>query len=94
MFGSFTVEQEGRSGRCSFWHIALRQLPDSDPLGAFVTRIKTNLGIEKEDQDALVIAAVKLIERGRAEGNPLRAFLRDRTHLQVDAPGSQARSVE
>jgi predicted acylesterase/phospholipase RssA len=94
MFGSFTVGQESRSSRCSFWHLALRQLPDSDPLGASVTRIKTNLGIEKEDQDALVIAAGKLIERGRTEGTPLRTLLRDRTHLQVDAPGGLARSVE
>jgi hypothetical protein len=47
-----------------FWHLALRQLPEDDPLGAKVTRIKTNLGLEQADQDALIRAARQLIEQG------------------------------
>jgi hypothetical protein len=33
MFGTFQVGMNGHGGTCRFWHIALRQLPDSDPLG-------------------------------------------------------------
>lgn len=61
MFGTFTVN--GSQSVCTFWHLALRQLPESDPLGAKVTRIKTNLGLEQADQDALILAARQLIEQ-------------------------------
>jgi hypothetical protein len=57
MFGTFRVGLNGNGGTCRFWHIALRQLPGSDPLGDRVTYIKTNLGLSTEDQAALVTAA-------------------------------------
>lgn len=62
MFSAFMVN--GSQRVCSFWHLALRQLPDDDPLGAKVTRIKTSLGLEQADQDALIRAAHELIEQG------------------------------
>ena len=62
MFSTFTVN--GSQSICMFWHLALRQLPEDDPLGAKVTRIKTNLGLEQADQDALIRAARQLIEQG------------------------------
>lgn len=62
MFSTFTVN--GSQSVCTFWHLALRQLPEDDPLGAKVTRIKTNLGLEQADQDALIRAARQLIEQG------------------------------
>lgn len=62
MFSTFTVN--GSQSICTFWHLALRQLPEDDPLGAKVTRIKTNLGLEQADQDALIRAARQLIEQG------------------------------
>ncbi|MGZ8383569.1 MAG: hypothetical protein ACXWWE_06110, partial [Nitrospira sp.] len=65
MFGTFPVGLNGVSGTCHFWHIALRQLPDSDPLGARVTGIKTNLGLSAEDQASLVEAAARLVAQGR-----------------------------
>ncbi len=61
MFGTFTVN--GSRAVCTFWHLALRQLPEDDPLGAKVTSIKTSLGLEQADQDALIRAARRLIER-------------------------------
>lgn len=61
MFGTFTVNES--QAVCTFWHLALRQLPESDPLGAKVTRIKTNLGLEQADQEALIRAARQLIEQ-------------------------------
>lgn len=67
MFGTFQVGMNGNGGTCRFWHIALRQLPDSDPLGDRVTHIKTNLGLSAEDQAALVTAAARLVAKGRAE---------------------------
>ena len=67
MFGTFQVGMNGHGGTCRFWHIALRQLPDSDPLGDRVTHIKTNLGLSAEDQAALVTAAARLVAKGRAE---------------------------
>ena len=67
MFGTFQVGMNGNGGSCRFWHIALRQLPDSDPLGDRVTHIKTNLGLSAEDQAALVTAAARLVAKGRAE---------------------------
>lgn len=78
MFGTFTVN--GSQSVCTFWHLALRQLSDEDPLGAKVTRIKTSLGLEQVDQDALIRVARQLIEQGiktlQDEGaGP--AFLRD-----------------
>ena len=51
-------------GTCRFWHVALRQLPDSDPLGEQVTHIKTNLGLAAEDQAALTVAAARLVAKG------------------------------
>lgn len=65
MFGTFPVGSNGSGGTCHFWHIALRQLPDSDPLGARVTSIKTNLGLSAEDQASLVEAAARLVAQGR-----------------------------
>jgi hypothetical protein len=62
MFGTFAVN--GSQSVCTFWHLALRQLPDDDPLGVKVTRIKTSLGLEQADQDALIRAARQLIEQG------------------------------
>lgn len=59
MFSTFTVN--GSQSVCTFWHLALRQLPDTDPLGAKVTRIKTNLGLEQADQEALIRAARQLV---------------------------------
>lgn len=64
-FGAFHVGSNGGGGTCNFWHIALRQLPDSDPLGARVTGIKTNLGLSTEDQASLVEAAARLVAQGR-----------------------------
>ena len=68
-FGSFRVGQDGVGGTCRFWHVALRQLPDSDPLGEYVTHIKTNLGLSAEDQAALITAAARLVAKGRQEMN-------------------------
>lgn len=65
MFGTFAVGSNGMGGTCHFWHIALRQLPDGDPLGARVTGIKTNLGLSAEDQAALIEAAARLVGQGR-----------------------------
>jgi len=59
MFSTFTVN--GSQSVCTFWHLALRQLPESDPLGAKVTRIKTSLGLDQADQDALISAARELM---------------------------------
>ncbi|THJ24264.1 MAG: hypothetical protein CAF44_001065 [Nitrospira sp. CG24D] len=78
MFSTFTVN--GSQSVCTFWHLALRQLPDADPLGARVTRIKTSFGLESTDQDALIRAARQLIEQGvkisrETEIDP--AFLRE-----------------
>lgn len=67
MFGTFQVGMNGNGGTCRFWHIALRQLPDGDPLGDRVTHIKTNLGLSAEDQAALVTAAARLVAKGREE---------------------------
>lgn len=67
MFGTFQVGMNGNGGTCRFWHIALRQLPDSDPLGDRVTHIKTNLGLSTEDQAALATAATRLVAKGREE---------------------------
>ena len=67
MFGTFRVGLNGAGGTCRFWHIALRQLPDSDPLGARVTGIQTNLGLAAEDQAALIEAAMRLVTEGRKE---------------------------
>lgn len=78
MFGTFTVN--GSQAVCTFWHLALRQLPESDPLGAKVTRIKTNLGLEQADQEALVRAARQLMEQslGRLQEEQVGpVFLRD-----------------
>lgn len=62
MFSTFTVN--GSQSVCTFWHLALRQLPDDDPLGMQVTRIKTSLGLEQADQEALIRAAHQLMEQG------------------------------
>jgi predicted acylesterase/phospholipase RssA len=65
MLGTFPVGLNGTGGICHFWHIALRQLPDNDPLGARVTGIKTNLGLSAEDRASLVEAAARLVAQGR-----------------------------
>jgi len=68
-FGTFRVGQNGSGGVCQFWHVALRQLPDSDPLGERVTHIATNLGLSADDQAALTAAAARLVAKGREEMN-------------------------
>ncbi len=78
MFGTFTVN--GSQAACTFWHLALRQLPESDPLGAKVTRIKTSLGLEQADQDALISAARELMGQSLSrlqEEQVGSVFLRD-----------------
>lgn len=65
MVGTFQVGPAGAGGLCHFWHIALRQLPESDSLGARVTAIKTNLGLTAEDQALLIEAAARLVSAGR-----------------------------
>lgn len=74
MFGTFMVGRNGSGSACRFWHLSLRQLPDHDPLGARVTRIKTNLGLDQSDQAALIQAAEHVVQQAldRAEG-PNRA---------------------
>ncbi|MEQ1794545.1 MAG: patatin-like phospholipase family protein [Nitrospira sp.] len=62
MFSTFAVN--GSQSACTFWHLALKQLSDDDPLGAKVTRIKTSLGLERADQDDLIRAAHQLMEQG------------------------------
>lgn len=66
-FSTFRVRPDGTGGSCRFWHVALGQLPDSDPLGERVTHIKTNLGLPADEQAALVEAAARLVARGRAD---------------------------
>lgn len=73
-FGSFRVGEDGGGGFCRFWHVALRQLPDSDPLGEHVTHITTNLGLSAEDQAALIAAAARLVAKGRQEMNGTAAW--------------------
>ena len=68
-FGSFRVGGDDGGGSCRFWHVALRQLPDTDPLGEHVTHITTNLGLSAEDQTALMTAAARLVAKGRVEMN-------------------------
>lgn len=70
MFGTFMVGRNGSGSACRFWHLSLRQLPDHDPLGARVTRIKTNLGLDQSDQEALIQAAEHVVQQAldRAEG--------------------------
>jgi len=73
-FGTFRVGPDGTGGSCRFWHVALRHLPDSDPLGERVTHIKTNLGLPADDQAALVEAAARLVTRGRADMHRLEGW--------------------
>jgi predicted acylesterase/phospholipase RssA len=70
MFSTFMVGRNGSGSACRFWHLSLRQLPDHDPLGARVTRIKTNLGLDQSDQEALIQAAEHVVQQAldRAEG--------------------------
>lgn len=87
MFSTFHVN--GSQSVCTFWHLALRQLPDTDPLGARVTRIKTSFGLEAIDREALIRAARQLIEQGikisrETEIGP--AFLRE-----VGSPANTSR---
>ena len=88
MFGTFPVGSNGMGGTCRFWHIALRQLPDSDPLGARVTGIKTNLGLSAEDQAALIEAAARLVEQGREDMNRTEgwAAFMESSSAQVSSP--------
>lgn len=60
--GTFSPGPSGTP--CTFWHVALRQLPDDEPLGRRVTRIPTNLRMDPADRDALESAARFLVERG------------------------------
>lgn len=84
-FGRFPVGRNGDGDSCDFWHLALRQLPDSDPLGKQVTQIKTNLGLSAEEQAALTEAAARLVANGLAElrtRNGLAKFLEGRPMVQ------------
>lgn len=73
-FGTFRVGPDGTGGSCRFWHVALRQLPDSDPLGERVTHIKTNLGLPADDQAALIEAAARLVAGGRVDMHRLEGW--------------------
>jgi predicted acylesterase/phospholipase RssA len=66
-FGAFRLGRRGGDGSCRFWHLALRQLSDHDPVGVRVTRIRTNLGLERADQEALARAARILVDQARTE---------------------------
>ena len=66
-FGTFRAGREPGSGSCRFWHLALRQLSDRDALGVRVTRIRTNLGLERGDQEDLARAARILVDQARTE---------------------------
>ena len=66
-FGSFRAGHEAGGGSCRFWHLALRQLSDHDALGVRVTRIRTNLGLERGDQEDLARAARILVDQARNE---------------------------
>jgi hypothetical protein len=66
-FGVFRVGRDGDAGSCRFWHLALRQLSDDDALGLRVTRIRTNLGLDRADQEDLARAASILVDQARAE---------------------------
>jgi predicted acylesterase/phospholipase RssA len=63
MFSEFAVGHG--PGRCRFWHLALRQLSEEDPLEAQAVRTPTNLGLDREEQERLRIAAARLVARGR-----------------------------
>ena len=73
-FGTFRIGQDDAGGTCRFWHVALRQLPDSDPLGEQVTHIKTNLGLPAGDQAALMAAAARLVAKGFEEMNGMAGW--------------------
>ncbi|MGH7256861.1 MAG: hypothetical protein ACREIM_00660, partial [Nitrospiraceae bacterium] len=66
-FGTFRAGREGDGSSCRFWHLALRQLSDHDTLGVRVNRIRTNLGLERADQEDLAQAARILVDQGRTE---------------------------
>ncbi len=61
-FGEFEIN--GSENRCRFWHIALRHIPDKDPLGEKLSQIKTKFNIEEEEQNALFEAARLLVQEG------------------------------
>ena len=61
-FGEFEIN--GSENRCRFWHIALRHIPDKDPLGEKLSQIKTKFNIEEEEQNALFEAARRLVQEG------------------------------
>lgn len=67
MFGTFAVGTGSSQSTCRSWHLSLRQLSDEEPLGARVTRIETNLGLDRADQDALAQAARTLVQRALTE---------------------------
>ena len=66
-FGAFRTGGKTGGGSCRFWHLALRQLSEHDTLGGRVTRIKTNLGLERADQEDLASAARILVDQARIE---------------------------
>ncbi len=66
-FGSFRTGHEAGGDSCRFWHLALRQLSDDEALGVRVTRIRTNLGLERADQEDLARAARILVDQARTE---------------------------
>jgi hypothetical protein len=74
MFGKLSVGRGGVKGTCDFWHVALRRLAVNDPLGARVTRLKTNLGLSPDDQAALAVAAARLVAEGRAAADRVPAL--------------------
>ena len=60
----WTYSLPGENGSCQIWHLALRQLPEGDPLGDRVTKIETSFGIETEEQKELILAAKRLVNQG------------------------------
>ncbi|MEK7237690.1 MAG: patatin-like phospholipase family protein [Nitrospirota bacterium] len=81
MFGTFTVGRNGSGSACRFWHLSLRQLSDEDSLGARAARMKTSLGLDPADQEALVRAAERLVQYAlrEAEGREIVNMLVPRT---------------
>ncbi len=66
IFETFSID--GGNNSCQFWHIALRHLPQDDPLGIQVTTIETDFRIDPSDQQALIKAAKRLVQEGVEKG--------------------------
>jgi predicted acylesterase/phospholipase RssA len=62
-----TYPLPGNNGSCQIWHLALRHLPEGDPLGDRVTDIETSFGIEVGEQEDLIQAAKRLVNEQKAD---------------------------